>query len=90
MATATAASKQLPPGAVQWELPKLNQPQTALVMPLLQRTARRLICFEGAIRLGKSWGALIAVWCLAMLFPGIRILIARWKQEDVDGQLRDA
>jgi hypothetical protein len=60
-----------------------------LVLPVLQRTARRLICFEGAIRLGKSWGSLILVWCLALLHPGIKILIARWKQEDVDGTLTE-
>ncbi len=90
MQTAVATrNPPIPPGAVRWDLPKLNGPQAALVMPLLERTAKRLICFEGAIRLGKSWGALIAVWCLALLFPGIRILVARWKQEDVDGQLTE-
>ena len=80
---------QIPPGAVPWELPKLNGPQGRLVVPVLQRLAKRLICFEGAIRLGKSWGALILVWCLALLHPGIRILIARWKQEDVDSTLTE-
>jgi hypothetical protein len=86
---AATLSSSIPAGAVRWDLPKLNGPQRELVLPVLQRVAKRLICFEGAIRLGKSWGALILVWCLALAFPGIKILIARWKQEDVDGTLTE-
>src|SRR5687768_12603572 len=90
MQAATATPRaSIPPGAVEWDLPRLNGPQRALVVPVLTRMAKRLICFEGAIRLGKSWGALILVWCLALAFPGIKILIARWKQEDVDGTLTE-
>jgi hypothetical protein len=68
-------------------LPTLNRVQITLIQRVLDRLASRLIDVEGAIRLGKSWGAVILVWLLALLHPGIRILLARWKQEDADGQL---
>lgn len=67
--------------------PPLNRVQTTLIEAVLEKRAPRLIDVEGAIRVGKSWGAVILVWLLALLFPGIRILLARWKQEDADGQL---
>ena len=67
--------------------PPLNRIQTELIEAVLEHRAPRLIDLEGAIRLGKSWGAVILCWLLALLLPGIRVLLARWKQEDADGQL---
>src|SRR5688500_17694586 len=82
MVETTAATSSLVP-----EIPTLNRVQISLIEEVLERRAPRLIDVEGAIRVGKSWGAVILVWLLALLHPGIRILLARWKQEDADGQL---
>jgi hypothetical protein len=64
-------------------LPPLTDPQ----FELFQATAR-CIDFEGSIRSGKSTVAGIKLWMYALQHPGIRCLAARWKAEDVEGQLR--
>lgn len=50
----------------------------------------RCVEVEGAIRSSKTTGCLLKLWVYALRHPGIAMLASRWKQEDVDGQLKKA
>ena len=69
--------------ATEIELPTLSAPQLAVI----EATARCQDA-EGAIRSGKSTAAGLKCWMHALQYPGIHGLASRWKQQDVDGQLR--
>ena len=76
----------VPTGAIDAadvRLPPLTDPQFTFF-----EASERAIDFEGSIRSGKSTAAGIKVWMYALQYPGIRCLAARWKSEDVEGQLR--
>lgn len=68
---------------VEYELPPLSAPQLALV-----QATERCVDAEGAIRSGKSTAAALKCWLRCLTEAGINILASRWKQQDVDGQLR--
>jgi len=66
------------------QLPALTGPQ----MEILEAT-ERCICIEGAVRSAKSTGVGFKLWQLVYTHPGIQIMYARWKDEDVQVQLKD-
>jgi hypothetical protein len=66
------------------ELPPLTGPQVEII-----EANEREIDIEGAPRGAKSWGVLLKIWVLAWRHPGIQIFLCRWKDEDVDVQLKD-
>jgi hypothetical protein len=70
--------------SVDIQLPPLTDPQFDVFT-----ANERCIDHEGAIRTGKSTGVGVKVFAYALQYPGIRMLVARWKSEDVEGQLRD-
>lgn len=69
--------------ALEIALPPLSAPQLAII-----EASERCVDAEGAIRSGKSTAAGLKAWLRALNEPGIYGLAARWKQQDVDGQLR--
>lgn len=68
---------------VEYELPPLSDPQLAII-----EASERCVDAEGAIRSGKSTAAGLKAWLRCLTEPGIHGLASRWKQQDVDGQLR--
>lgn len=69
--------------ALEIELPALSDPQLAIL-----EADERCVDAEGAIRSGKSTAAGLKCWVYALMYPGVHQLACRWKQQDVDGQLR--
>lgn len=65
------------------ELPAVSDPQLAIL-----ESTERCVDAEGAIRSGKSTAAGLKWWLRCLNEPGIHLLASRWKQQDVDGQLR--
>lgn len=65
------------------ELPGLSAPQLEII-----QATERCVDAEGAIRSGKSTGAGVKCYLRLLTEPGIQGLASRWKQQDVDGQLR--
>jgi hypothetical protein len=68
---------------VEYELPPLSAPQLAII-----EAHERCVDAEGAIRSGKSTAAGLKCWLRLLTEPGVHGLASRWKQQDVDGQLR--
>jgi hypothetical protein len=68
----------------------IDVPLPALSVPQVNFLAADERCqdFEGAIRCGKSTVAMLKVWLFALKYPGICMLVCRWKDSDVNGQLR--
>jgi hypothetical protein len=64
-------------------LPILTKPQAVLF-----EATERCVNAEGSIRSGKTTIVLLKLWRYALTHPGIKILAARWKQEEAEGQLR--
>lgn len=71
------------PAPVEYELPALSRPQMAIL-----KADERCVDAEGAIRSGKSTAVGLKWWMRALGEPGVNLLACRWKQQDVDGQLR--
>jgi hypothetical protein len=65
-------------------LPPMTGPQVEIL-----EATERVILVEGSPRSAKSWGVAFKIWLLVWQHPGIQIFYCRYKDEDLNGQLRD-
>jgi hypothetical protein len=72
-----------PADVPDFDLPPLSGPQLAIL-----EATERCVDAEGAIRSGKSTAAGLKFWLRALTEPGINLLASRWKDQDLNGQLR--
>lgn len=81
---APRTSRKRRPAGEELELPPLTGPQIEVL-----EAVERCVDVEGAVRAAKSTGVGFKLWQLVWEHPGIQILYARWKDEDVQVQLKD-